>query len=405
MDLSSSTFRGDETPDTTTAPPVLKVVHVIDTLNVGGAEMLLPELCRHQATANIDSTVVALRPGSRSDVAEVLEELGIPVEIVATEKRRQMLDLRRIIRLKHFFETGGYDVVHTHLRVATIFGAIAGYWAGLPVVTTLHNVRTDVGTGLVNRIKDFLETQVLRRRVSVAIACGPTVAESNAERVRPTLQETVANPVRDIPKIPEQKRQSLRRDLLDERAGPLFLAVGRLTRQKAFDVLVEAFADVLEWIPEARLVIVGEGEERNSLESKVSELGLEDQVVLPGVRDDIPALLRATDVFVMSSRWEGLPVALLEAMSAECAIVATTVGDIAWTVGDTATLVEPESSASLAQALISIALDPVSGRSQGQRARSRAEQRHSPLAWIQSLRRVYDQAIRHTTTRQRNPHA
>ncbi len=372
---------------------VLRVVHVIDTLNVGGAEMLLPELCRYQDAAAIDSTVIALRPGRDTDVARVLNDLGIRVEIVATQRRRQMLDLRRIGRLKNALVAGDYQLVHTHLRVATIFGAIAARLAGLPVVTTLHNVRTDVGTGVVNRIKDFLETQVLRRSVSIAIACGPTVAQSNATRVHPTQQQTVANPMREIPVIEQAQRQALRDQWLGTATGPLLLAVGRLTRQKGFDILFDAFAQLSERHPDARLLVVGEGEERDALEQQRARLGLAQKITMPGVRDDIPALMRSADAFIMPSRWEGLPVALLEAMAAQLPVIATTVGDIPWTAGDTVVMIEPESSEALSDALLTLASDPDSARELAVRAQARVEQRHNPVAWVKALRKVYDQAI------------
>jgi len=372
---------------------LIRVVHVIDSLNVGGAEMLLPEFCRYEDAASVQSTVIALRQGTGTKIADTLEELGVKVEIIASDKRRQLLDLKRIGRLRNRFNSCDYYLVHTHLRVATIFGGIAGRWAGLPVVTTLHNVRRDIGTGVVNRIKDILETMVLRRTVAIAIACGPTVAESNADRVGNTVQATVANPVGVVPTITDQLRDELRQQFLGGSDGPLFMAVGRLTSQKGFDVLIDAFADVVEKIPGARLIIVGQGEDAPSLQSQITRLGLGERITLTGVRDDVPALLRSIDVFVMPSRWEGLPIALLEAMAAECNIVATTVGDIVWTAGDTAQLVESESPAALADGLLTLASDLQAGRELGRRARLRTEQRHSPVVWVRSLRKVYEEAI------------
>ena len=370
----------------------IRVVHVIDTLNVGGAEMLLPVLCQHEHASNIKSSVIALRPGVGTEIARVLDALDVQVEVVATARRRQMLDLGRILKLKRLFIAGDFDLVHTHLRVATIFGAVAGRLARLPVVTTLHNVRTDAGIGGVNRIKDYLETLVLRKTVSIAIACGPTVASSNAERIQSTPMRTVANPVREIPQLAATDRQRIRDEVLGDSNGPLMLAVGRLTRQKAFENLVSAFSRVSKDVPAARLVIVGDGEERQSLETQISQLGLGTKILLPGVRNDIPALLRSADVFAMPSRWEGLPVALLEAMAAELPIVATTVGDISWAAGDTITLVAPESVAEFEGALLNLLANPAAAKRQGQRARERALQRHGAIEWVRALRTVYDEA-------------
>jgi len=382
-----------DTSDSGSTQPVLRVAHVIDTLNVGGAEVLVQEFCRHQHTANVQSMVFALRTAMDDDIADSLAEIGIQTEVIPSVRQRELLDFRRIKMLRDRFSSGGFDVVHTHLQMATIYGGIAGRWAGLPVVTTLHSVHGATVADLNNRVKDFIETQVLRRAVTVAIGCGPKVTESNSSRVGSTVQATIANPVSDIPPIPEQQRTELRRQFLGESSGPLFMSVGRLTYLKAYEVLAEAFTTVVQKIPQARLVIVGKGEDQLELESLIGELGLSEHMILAGSRRDVPALLRAADVFVMSSRWEGLPIALLEAMAAECPIIATRVGDIVWAADDTAKIVAPESATELAETMIELASDPEGARKLGQRARKRVKKRHSPIAWVKSIRDVYEQAI------------
>jgi len=382
-----------DTSDSASRLPVLRVAHVIDTLNVGGAEVLVQEFCRHQHAANVESMVFALRTAMDNDIADSLAEIGIQTEVIPSVRQRELLDFRRIRLLKDRFSSGGFDVVHTHLQMATIYGGIAGRWAGLPVVTTLHSVHGATVTDLNNRVKDFIETQVLRRTVSIAVGCGPRVTESNADRVGSTVQATIANPVSQIPQISEQQRTELRHQFLGDSSGPLFMSVGRLTYLKAYEILAEAFAMVVRKIPEARLVIVGKGEDQLELESLIGKLGLADHMKLAGSRRDVPALLRSADVFVMSSRWEGLPIALLEAMAAECPIIATRVGDIVWAADDTAKIVAPESATELAETMIELASDPAGARSLGQRARVRVEKRHSPIAWVKSLREVYEQAI------------
>jgi glycosyltransferase involved in cell wall biosynthesis len=103
---------------------------------------------------------------------------------------------------------------------------------------------------------------------------------------------------------------------------PVILGAGRLTRQKAFPVLIRAFAEVRRRRA-ARLIILGEGEERPELEALVSELGLADDVALPGFRDDALACMASSAVFVLSSSWEGLPTVLIEALAAGTRVVST----------------------------------------------------------------------------------
>lgn len=143
----------------------------------------------------------------------------------------------------------------------------------------------------------------------------------------------------------------------------------------------------------SRLVVVGEGEERASLEAAVARHDLADRVLLVGNRPDVPAVLSAADVFVLSSAWEGLPLVLLEAMAVGAPIVATDVGDVSGVVGETASVVPPRDHQALAGAIASLLDDPVEASRLGALARDRVRERHSSRAWVDQLRGVYEQAV------------
>jgi glycosyltransferase involved in cell wall biosynthesis len=138
------------------------------------------------------------------------------------------------------------------------------------------------------------------------------------------------------------------------------LAVGRLTRQKGFDVAIRAFAPVSAQIPGARLEIAGEGEERPFLSRLIRELGLVGSVTLLGQRDDVSELMQRADVLVHPARWEGFGLVLLEAMSAGLPIVASRVGAIPEVVDDeiTGVLVPPDDPKALAAALLRVLREP-----------------------------------------------
>ncbi len=260
------------------------------------------------------------------------------------------------------------------------------------MVSTLHNVRTDVGAGLEDRVKDRLETTALRRWVDVVIGCGPAVAESNRGRVGGSPMVVVPNPVRQLPMPTSADRERLRRELPGD-GDELLVAVGRLTEQKDYPNLLRAMVELDERRNSIRLVVVGEGEDRAALDAEIARQDLADRVFLVGNRPDVPAILSAADVFVLSSAWEGLPLVLLEAMAVGAPIVATDVGDVRGVVGETAAVVAPADHRALAGAIAALLDDPGKATGLGSAARERVRERHSSRAWVDQLRSVYEQAL------------
>jgi glycosyltransferase involved in cell wall biosynthesis len=158
---------------------------------------------------------------------------------------------------------------------------------------------------------------------------------------------------------PEDVRQLVRSALGLPPQAILIGTIGRLTRQKGYSVLLQAASAVLKEIPDAHVVIVGEGELRDSLESLAEQLGVGHAVHLLGARHDIEELLAATDLFVSSSLWEGLPTVILEAMASGVPVVATDVSGTRELVRDgvTGRLVPAGEAAPLAQAIVNTLQD------------------------------------------------
>ncbi len=377
---------------TRTELDTIRVAHVIDTLNVGGAEQLLVEQCRHGRAVGISSTVIGLRPGTSNQLSDALESVGADVRLVGSSQRRQLLDFRRIDRLAAEIRSGRFDVVHTHLRVSTIIGSLAARRADVPVVCTLHNVRAGGRGGVLDRAKSALETYALQHWIDLVIGCGPAVAESNLQRVGDRPLVVVANPVRRIDSPSDEARHELRGQLLGD-GDQLIVSVGRLTEQKDYGNLLRATAELAATRDGIRVVIVGEGAERRTLEETIDRLGLSDVVTLPGNRRDVPAVLSVSDIFVLPSAWEGLPLALLEAMAAGVPIVATDVGDVAGVMGETGSLVPPRDASALARAMVTLLDDRAGARERADEARRRVLDRHSPSAWVGELRAVYDRVL------------
>jgi glycosyltransferase involved in cell wall biosynthesis len=158
---------------------------------------------------------------------------------------------------------------------------------------------------------------------------------------------------------------------LPARRGPVIGSVGRLTRQKGFEVLLAAAPRVFARLPNACFVIVGGGELAEALTAQARTLGIADRVYFTGVRDDIEAILPGFDLFVSSSLWEGLPTVILEAMASEIPVVATRVSGTVELVEDgvTGVLVAPGDPIQLAEAILTSIARPEVGQAMAARAR------------------------------------
>jgi glycosyltransferase involved in cell wall biosynthesis len=172
-------------------------------------------------------------------------------------------------------------------------------------------------------------------------------------------------------------------------------AVGRLEKEKAFDVLVGAVADLVAAGTDARLVIVGEGSDRSRLEALAADLGVLERVALPGWQADVRTYYEAMDLFALSSLREGLPNVLLEAMALEVPVVATRVNGVPRVItdGQNGILVDAGDRPQMAAALRGLLADPDRMESLRRAGRMTAETRYSFATRIDRLRRIYDELL------------
>lgn len=263
---------------------------------------------------------------------------------------RRTLDWTCLRSLVSMLRRRGVTAVHSHEFGMSIYGTAACMQLDLPHVLTLHG--------------NMWMTNAWRRRVALRWAIRHSHATAVSEHTRAHLVATLGKSAEKILPIlngiPYQTgdRARVRAELQLGDEAVLVSAVGNLIERKGHAILIKAFADVLRRRPESpwRLVIAGEGVERAKLESLIAELGLQTKVTLLGHRSDITDILAASDVFVMPSLWEGLPLAVLEAMFANNAVIASKASGIpeAIPTSDTGILVEPGNVEELAAALGSV---------------------------------------------------
>jgi glycosyltransferase involved in cell wall biosynthesis len=362
----------------------MRVVQIIDGLRLaGGAERLQQTLVEATRPLGIDVTMVTMGSDEAASVRE-MEALG--VRVVRFPARR-FLSPGRALRLRRFLREERFDVAHTHLVRSTVLGAAAARSVGTPVVATIHN---SMRNPRLSRALLSLEVHALRHWVDRVVAVGWETAAAHQTRLPGVPIEVLPNAVPAPEPIAADDRRKLRDELGADDEACLCVAVGRLARAKNFELLIDAFSDVVKVAPAAQLRIVGEGTERASLERRIRELDLGASVSLLGLRRDVEQILASSDVYASASIYEGLPLATLEAMQAALPVVATEVGDVPHVVTpDTGRLVAPGDRGGLVRELAALVDDESLRARLGEAGRARAEERFGTARWAERHLEIY----------------
>ena len=325
----------------------MKVLQLIPVLSVGGAEVVVLLLARELRKLGQQVAVVALGSETGSWIERALREEGVQLRFL---DKGPGLDPRCIPRLRRSLKELAPDVVHTHLHVLKYLLATG---SGVPVVHTLHNLAQHEAT----RADQALQQLAFRLPRVRAVAIGQGVVESVRELYGIEPAANIPNGIEVMKqRCPEGTRQEARGELGVDQDVPLFVTVGRLTAQKNHRLLLRAWADPRLEALGATLLIVGDGELRQELEQAAAPLG--QRVRFLGIRRDVPRLLAASDAFALSSDYEGNPLVVMEALSAERPVVATAVGCVPELIEDfTGRLVPPGDAAALSEALVELASD------------------------------------------------
>lgn len=351
----------------------MRVVHVHRMRGVGGSERHLLALLPALAERGVEVSFVGLdEPGW--DVAPFYEALAVPVRHVRSARD---VDVALPHRLNRAVRDLRPDVVHTHLVHADVYGVLAAVPTRWRIVSTKHNDdRFRAGPFR------FAE-RALTRRASRVIAITHALKRFCVERVGlPAAKVDVVHyGLDEVPAWAEGPPPP---------EGPFVLAVGRLVEQKGVDVAIRALAQV----PGVRLAVLGEGPERARLEALARELGVADRVLLPGRVGDVAAWLRAAALVLHPVRWEGFGLAVLEAMLAGRAVVASAVSAVPELVveGETGLLVPPDDPGALAAATSALLADPERAARLGAAGLRRAHDEFSVARMAEATLAVYERA-------------
>jgi L-malate glycosyltransferase len=299
----------------------LRVFHLIKSLGRGGAEMLLTDGPESSNPEQFSYGFGYFLPHKRALVPELENKFGHVVCFPATSAPAMLAQVRRLAR--HLVDWKA-DLVHCHLPLAGVVGRLAGKLARVPVVYTEHNVleRYHPATRLAARATWSLQRHV----IAVSADVKQSISRHFGERVPVRV-------IRNGVSLQRFSRQRLDGGALRTQLGlkPHDVVIGNVAvfrKQKRLDLWLAAAKIVTERRADARFLLVGDGPLREQVHQQVQELGLAERVILPGLQDNVGPYLAAMDVYFMSSDFEGVPIALLEAMAMELPPVVTRAGGI-----------------------------------------------------------------------------
>jgi len=356
----------------------MKVLFVGPNLAAGGAErqwsILLPGLRER----GIDARLIALDGGG--PMAEPLRRSGVPFDVIGM---RHQADLRRLLRS---------ELVRGFVPDAVVSRSVSGLYVGYALArwrraAHVHNDHRQVGMALTPRREAM--TRLLARRIDRVIVVSADQVEAWRERHYPAERIVrVANGV-DAPEIADTKLE-IRRELGIAQDAVAALLVATLRPEKDVPAFVRAVRRARETQPELIGLVAGEGPDRPAVEQAAAG---DPAVRLLGHRDDITRLLKAADLFVLSSRFEAVPMAILEAMAAGLPVLATGVGSIPDMVADgqSGLLVDPADADAMAGALATLAADRSLREAMGAHGAQRHRERWNAETMVEGYARVLEE--------------
>lgn len=349
----------------------LSILHLTTLLDPGGAENHLLTLCQGLHSLGHQVEVAYLLDGHNKLEPKFIQ-LGICTHGL---RMRSRYDFTAMVRLVDLIRTNHYDIVHTHLIRSDLLGTLAAKIArNKTLISSKHNDDWFYHNAVVAQTERWLCKQ--SRQVIVISQALANFYQSNSL----IHDETKLNRIHyglDLKEFDHKLLKTQKKEIYQPLGIPegaqIVLTVGRLEVQKGQHYLINAFPKIHAYSPNIHLIIVGQGSLHFQLENHIKKLGLSSHIHLLGWRPDVQSLMAASDIFVLPSLWEGFGLVLLEAMAAQCPVIASNISAIPEIVvhGKTGILVPPRDSDALAQAILDLLQNSEQRLSMGREGRLR----------------------------------
>ncbi len=354
------------------------ILFILQTFRTGGSERLVMDLCRHLHPARFRCFVASFVDGV---LRTNFDEMGITTLLIPIRSAKE--DALRIMReISGFIGRNNVHVVNAHHFTPFFYSFYGARRHGCRLFYTAHSraeiIASNTGWSIIGGI--------MIRFSDGAIGISPDVGDAIRKQFSIGARKvlTLTNAVDHRQFAGNGNRRACRNELGLEDGDIVIGCVGNLRKDKNYPNLIKAFKMVRQRVPGTKLIIAGEGKRRPDLETLIRELGLEEGVFLLGPRNDVPEIMNAMDIYCLPSFSEGLPLSLLEAMSAGLPVIGTNVRGIQDIVehGRTGLLVPSDDPGKLAEALIRVIDDSELARQLSRSGREYVIKEHGFEAWI-----------------------
>lgn len=374
--------------------PKIKVLHLIKSLGRGGAEKLIPETAQVHDQSRFEFHCLYFYY-QEQNIVEELERAGIQVHLIPSGNLGLFFQVQKV---RDFIREQGFDIIHAHLPWAGILARAVGQKLDIPIVYTEHNT-----WDRYNKVS-YWGNRLTFKHQDVAIAVSNEVALSmqlnsiwdpykRGGRLKVKVVQNGVNTEvfkRSDAGIPEFKRQ-----LGIPEQSPVIGKVAVFRSQKRLWLWVEIGIRILKKHPEVHFLLVGDGEWRSRIEKQIQESGFADNFHLVGVQKEVIPYLNLMDIYLSSSEFEGLPIAMLEAMACEVPVVATRAGGIGEVIqhGKQGFLTEIDTWEELEIQCISLLEQPELLQAMGKAARTQVMENFSMKRMVQALEKIYFEVL------------
>jgi len=371
----------------------ISVCHIAVADLWAGAEVQLKVLLsRLVLRPNLNLSVILFNKGR---LEKEIVNLGIPITVFDETKWGSIKISRELVRQ---LKNSNIQLVHTHKYKDTILAAPAAKLCGIPhVVRTVHGLPEPFQgmQGLKIRFYETIERIVSRYCVDATIGVSSQIEAKYKARGDACRVTCIRNGIDLKERSSQTDRRLTRKELGIDPGTHVIGTVCRLTSVKGLPYLLMAAENLLRQGMKVKVLIVGEGDIRNELETQARDLGISEDVVFAGHREDTDDLLRAMDIFVLPSLSEGIPMALLEAMASSRPVIASRVGGIPEVIDDGVEgfLIEPMDIHGLANRCLQLIQAPDSAKRMGEKARQRVEQDFSAESMASKVTMLYRELL------------
>jgi glycosyltransferase involved in cell wall biosynthesis len=372
----------------------VKILHIISSGGMYGAEAVILNMSR-SLNAGPHSSALGVFSNSANPNLQLhvtAEKEGIESHLVPCKGQ---IDRTVVESIRELVVQTNADIVHAHGYKADIYAYLALRGTATPLVSTCH---TWYDNNLLVTLYGMADRLVLRNYAAVV-----AVSDDVKQRLlKAGLRKDKIHLVRNgIDLRPFDNAQPSLRSGTQANSPAIVGLVGRLSIEKGVDIFLHAAARVLAELPSTKFVVVGEGPDRDKLESLIDDLKIRESVSMLGRRDDMPSVYASLDIMVSASRQEGLPMAILEGMASRLPLVATAVGEVPTVVfdGRTGVLLPPEDPRLLASAIVDLLRNPAERERLASAARKLIEDEFSADRMTADYLRVYEGASARGTTK------